>query len=235
MERVRATALARTVDFDSRSLAEVGSLAERAYHLLEEMIVTMQLEPGSRWSESMICEKLGIGRTPVREALQRLAIEQLVKIIPRHGVMVTEIVIPEQMMVIELRRVLEPLLASRATRRANVMERNRMMQYRDDILRTNEARDIVGYLRIHLEMRRFMADCSRNTFLAAALPPVDALSRRFFFMHRNHPDSLDKSTALVADVLFATATDDEPEAIAAAHRLVDHIEEFTRASFYTES
>ena len=100
-------------------------LADRTHRTLEEMIVTLQLTPGSTLSEASICDRIGIGRTPVREALQRLALEKLVHIVPRYGVIITEIVVPEQMMVIEMRKALEPLIASRAARRSTAARQSR--------------------------------------------------------------------------------------------------------------
>ena len=66
-------------------------LSDQARTRLEEMIVSLELPPGSVWSEAELSAQLGIGRTPVREALQRLENEHLVTILPRHGVQVTEI------------------------------------------------------------------------------------------------------------------------------------------------
>ena len=67
------------------------TLTDKAYIQLEEMIVTLQLAPGQVLSESELGEQLEIGRTPIREALQRLAREGLVTILPRKGILVTEI------------------------------------------------------------------------------------------------------------------------------------------------
>lgn len=206
-------------------------LTDKAHTILEEMIVTLKLAPGSTWSESSICDRIEIGRTPVREALQRLALEQLVQIVPRYGVIVTEILVPEQIMVVETRRVLDPLIASRAARRSSPREKLRIADYRRkliDLLQTSDAQE---YLRLHLEMRRFVAGCTRNKFLAAALAPVDALSRRFFFVHQNSAPQIERAVWLHADILQAVATDNEREAAAAANRLLDHVEEFTRSAF----
>ncbi len=68
-----------------------GTLTDRAYHELEEMIVTLQLPPGTVLSEQTLAVKLKIGRTPIREALQRLARDGLVVIMPRRGILVSEI------------------------------------------------------------------------------------------------------------------------------------------------
>jgi DNA-binding GntR family transcriptional regulator len=95
-------------------------LADIAHSKLEELIVTLELSPGSLWSESMLSDRIRIGRTPVREAVQRLAWERLVTIIRRHGIQISDIDPHEQMLVLELRREFEPLVASLAARRATV-------------------------------------------------------------------------------------------------------------------
>lgn len=206
-------------------------LADKAHTILEEMIVTLKLAPGSTWSELSICDRIQIGRTPVREALQRLALEQLVQIVPRYGVIVTEILIPEQIMVVEMRRALDPLIAARAARRSSPRERARIADYRHKLMDVFKTSDAEEYLRMHLEVRRFVATCTRNKFLAASLAPVDALSRRFFFLYQNNPASIESAVYLHADILQAIASDDEREAVACANRLMDHVEEFTRAAF----
>jgi DNA-binding GntR family transcriptional regulator len=208
-------------------------LADRAHRTLEEMIVTLQLTPGSTLSEASICDRIGIGRTPVREALQRLALEKLVHIVPRYGVIITEIVVPEQMMVVEMRKALEPLIASRAARRSTVSEKIEIAGYRVKLLDTVASGDVLEYLRMHFIMRRYVAACTRNKFLAASLPPIDALSRRFFYVHQSRPEQLEKAGGMHADILHAIATDDEEAATRAADRLMNHIEEFTREAFKT--
>jgi DNA-binding GntR family transcriptional regulator len=212
---------------------EAGSskLADRAYGQLEELIVTLKLAPGSTWSEATLCEKIGIGRTPVREALQRLALEQLVEIVPRFGVIVTEILVPEQIMVVEMRRALDPVVATRAARRSSPREKARIAEFRQRLILAGRAGDAEEFLRLHYSMRRFLSNCTRNKFLAASMASIDALSRRFFFVHQTKREHLERAIALHSDVLQAIVMEDEPAALAAANRLVDHVEEFTRAAF----
>ncbi|MBM3538933.1 MAG: GntR family transcriptional regulator, partial [Alphaproteobacteria bacterium] len=92
-----------------RSAARNGdlSLTDRAYRRLEEMIVTLQLAPGAVVSETALSSRLGIGRTPIREALQRLARERLIVVLPRRGIMVAEVNIRTQLRLIETRREVE--------------------------------------------------------------------------------------------------------------------------------
>src|SRR5579862_5579940 len=87
-----------------------GTLTDRAYRELEEMIVTLQLSPGTILSEQTLAVRLKIGRTPIREALQRLARDGLVVIMPRRGIMVSEINLRLQLRLLEVRRELERLM-----------------------------------------------------------------------------------------------------------------------------
>ena len=108
------------------ALAEAESLTNRAYNLLEEMISTLQLPPGTPVSEAELSSQLGIGRTPVREAMQRLARERLLLVLPRRGCIVTPIRPEEEVMLIETRRAIETLVMETAAARASETERSNL-------------------------------------------------------------------------------------------------------------
>src|SRR5215813_6550161 len=95
------------------------TLTERAYRLIEEQIVTLRLKPGDILSEQMLSASFDIGRTPIREALQRLAREGLVTILPRKGILVSDINPRNQLLVLEVRRELERLLSRAGAERAS--------------------------------------------------------------------------------------------------------------------
>ena len=105
------------------------SLTDKAYFYLEQMIVTLRLRPGSAVSETELSGQLGIGRTPIREALQRLARERLVVILPRRGIIVSEINVNSQLRLLEVRRVVERLVARSAARRASDETRQRIQRF----------------------------------------------------------------------------------------------------------
>jgi DNA-binding GntR family transcriptional regulator len=84
--------------------APTKTLTQEAYRRLEEMIVTLELAPGEVVSEAILSRRLGIGTTPIREALLQLARENLVQIIPRSGVVVTAVDVRLQLEVLETRR-----------------------------------------------------------------------------------------------------------------------------------
>src|SRR6478752_2905894 len=126
MTRVNAPAKAmapRPQKKKAASGAAEASLTDRAYSDLEALIVTLKLAPGSAVSEAALSKRLGIGRTPIREALQRLARERLVTILPRRGIIVSEINVKSQLRLLEVRREVERLIARSAARRALPAER----------------------------------------------------------------------------------------------------------------
>lgn len=99
-----------------------NSATERAYSAIKRQLLTSVLEPGDRIVVEDIGSELGISRTPVREALQALAREGLVKVVPRHGYFVTEISYREALDAYQLRFILEPIATAMAARRINEEE-----------------------------------------------------------------------------------------------------------------
>src|SRR3954454_13994033 len=111
-----------------RTRSEPSSLTEQAYAQLEQMIATLELRPGAFVSEADLCERLGIGRTPVREAMQRLAREHLLQIMPRRGCIVSDCRFADELNVIEVRRPLELVVARGAATRATPEQRRRFAE-----------------------------------------------------------------------------------------------------------
>jgi DNA-binding GntR family transcriptional regulator len=177
----------------------------------------------------MLSGRIGIGRTPVREALQRLAWERLVAIIRRHGIRISDIDPHEQMLVLELRREVEPLVAARAARRATVDERRYLSRSADSFMEAGVAVDVMKFLRVHFESKRFVIDCARNPFLANAFAPINALTRRFYFVYQRETKDVARAAALHAAVLKAIAVGDEVAAAEAAKAMVDYAEYYTRS------
>jgi DNA-binding GntR family transcriptional regulator len=202
-------------------------LADRARFALEDLIVTLELEPGSRWSELQLSDRIGIGRTPVREALQRLEADSLVRILPRQGVEITEVNVAHQMLMLEVRRVLERLIAQGAASRAAPSEREALLHMADR-LESLAAGDILPFLHYHYEIKRFLAMCARNPYAGAAIAPMHAMSRRFYFLHYRLMHDMPLAAGLHAAVLRAVAVGEAAQATAAADRLMDYVEDLTR-------
>ena len=206
------------------------SQAQLAYRLIEEMIVTLALAPGSRVSENALAQRLGIGRTPVREAMQRLAREGSLRILPRAGAIVSEIDIADQFKLIEVRRGLERVMAGRAARLRDVSEEVRFRALADGFLRAAEANDEALFIATDREFNGLVAASARNKYAAAAMAPIQAQTRRFWYLDFRRFGDLGRVARLHADICAAIVAADEPAAQAASDALIDHVEEYTRAT-----
>ncbi|HZP91921.1 MAG TPA: GntR family transcriptional regulator [Burkholderiales bacterium] len=206
------------------------SLTDVAYAHLEEMIVTLQLVPGSAVSEAALSRDLGIGRTPIREALQRLAREKLVTILPRRGIMVSEINIGSQLKLLEVRREIERLVARGAAKRANDEERQRFRALAGDFVRAARTDDATAFMRTDREFNELCLVAARNEFAASAMGLMNSASRRFWFIHYQQMADMPLAAKLHAAVARAIAGGDEAAAARASDSLIDYIEDFTRAT-----
>ncbi len=203
------------------------ALADQARVILEERIVTLELPPGSVWSEFQLSEMVGIGRTPVREALQRLQTDHLVRILPRLGAQVTEINVTQQLLVLEVRRVLERLIAENAARRATPEERQQLLRMADTLEGMGDS-DVHKFLRFHYDIKRYIAACARNAFAASAIASAHAMSRRFYFLHYSRAHDLPVAARHHTNVIRAVALGEESRASAASDALMDYVEQLTR-------
>jgi DNA-binding GntR family transcriptional regulator len=208
--------------------APAQSLTDLAYAHLEEMIVTLKLKPGAAVSEAELSELTGIGRTPIREALQRLAREKLVNILPRRGIVVSEINVGNQLRLLEVRRELERLIARSAARRASEEERARFREMARDFVKAAKTDDDVSFMRTDREFNELCSAASHNEFAASAMALMHSLSRRFWYLHYRQAADMPLAAKLHADVASAIAEGDEEAAARAADRLIDNIEKFTR-------
>lgn len=112
---------------------EAASLADQAYYAIRALIVSLELAPGTAIKEPELTARLGIGRTPVREALRRLALERLVDVFPRRGMVVTTVDVRDLARLCEVRVVLEPEAARLASDRATRADLEEINALRDEL------------------------------------------------------------------------------------------------------
>jgi len=210
------------------SAAPTQTLTERAYRDIEEMIVTLKLEPGTAVSEAELSQHLGIGRTPIREALQRLAREHLILILPRRGILVSEINVARQLRLLEVRREVERLIARSAARRATPAERERFVELARLFEKSDRINDDVAFMRTDREFNMLCSTAARNEFAAGAMSQMHSLSRRFWYLHYRQAADMPLTAKLHADIARAIARGDERQAAQASDRLLDVIDKFTR-------
>ena len=206
-----------------------SNLADDAFEKIERMIVLQEIPPGSLVSEKQLTEATGIGRTPVREALQRLARDRMVEIHPQRGVLVPPSSIEAQLKLLELRRNLEPFAVRLAAERATQAERERAEALRERAsARSIPLEAFPEFLR---EAHDLIVAAAHNEFLAVAMAPLQGLSRRFWFSHLSDPVAdVAEATALHADVLGAIADGDGARATDASVALNDYLVTFAYAT-----
>ena len=192
------------------------------------MIVTLKLAPGSAVSEQELAATLGIGRTPIREALQRLARESLVAILPRRGILVSEVNVKRQLRLLEVRRELERLIATSAARRATDAERARLRELAARFEESAKMNDDVTFMRTDREFNTLCSAASHNEFAAGAMGLMHSLSRRFWYIHYKQAADMPLTAKLHADIARAIAAGHEERAAKASDKLLDVIEKFTR-------
>jgi GntR family transcriptional regulator, rspAB operon transcriptional repressor len=158
-----------------------SSLAERAYDLLVRKITRLEAEPGSVLVERELMEDFGIGRTPVREATQRLAIERLVNHLPKRGMFVSEITATSVQQIYEFRLVVDGQAAWLAASRATTEQIRALALLHEQLVRATEDDDIDEYVSRDRQFYRVLADAAHNTLLADSIPRVFNLHLRLWF------------------------------------------------------
>ncbi len=203
------------------------SQSQLAYEALEEKLVSLALVPGEIYSEGQLAREVGFGRTPLREALQKMVGHGLVEMIPRMGVKITEIDFNRQLAILETRRVLDELIATRAARRATEEQRVRFRSLAEQMDDAAQEGNIQAYLRLDHEFDLLLDKASRNEFASKALVPLHIHCRRFWSYYKIH-DDLKRTATLHEKLMRAVADGDEKASVSATDALVDYLVEFTR-------
>ena len=206
------------------------TLTDKAYAQIEEQIVTLQLPPGTVLSELVLADRLGIGRTPIREALHRLSRDGLVNILPRRGVLVSEIDLRSQLRLLEVRRELERLMARGAAERATEEERAQFAEIAKGMQRASDKEDDISFMRLDQQMNSLISLSARNEFASRSMGLMHGLSRRFWYQHYKEAADLPLCARLHAAVAGAIADRDPDRAAAASDRLIEYIESFARST-----
>jgi DNA-binding GntR family transcriptional regulator len=149
--------------------ASATSQSGEAYRLIKEQIITLDLSPAAVIDEAKLMADLGLGRTPIREALQRLALENLVVILPRRGTIVADLNMSDLQKIFEIRVDLELLAVRLAAQRAiptQIAAMEALFAGADELLRCGDNRELI---RIDHEAHRLLAQAAHNEFLEETL------------------------------------------------------------------
>ena len=208
----------RAMTSDTLELQDVDKRrqADQAY----DAIATLQLRPGAPVVESDLVARIGLGRTPTREALMRLVASGLIAQLPRRGLLVSDIPLAEHLDLLEARRPLERLIASCSARRASPAQRAELRACAARMADAAERHDLDAYMRVDQALDRVNHTACRNRYAVAAVVPMIIQCRRFWYAYRHLGD--------VAAGADAIAGGDGEAAAQASDALMDHLRGFTQ-------
>jgi len=199
------------------------SQSEEAYLRIRERIVSLDMPPGSVVNEGRLREELRIGRTPIREALQRLARENLVRSIPHRGTFVTDVNITDLARITEVRVLLEGHAARLAAERLSAADREALSRL-VEVLEEGPSLDQRELMRLDQRIHRQIYKAARNTFLEATLEQYFNLSLRLWYLVLDHEVGLREAIKEHVELLQAILAGDGTRAEESMHRHVKGFE-----------
>ncbi len=214
-----------TITTEASRQAPRALMADRAYAELRDRIVTLRIAPGDPIDEDVLGGELGIGRTPVREAIKRLALENLVTVFPRRGTFASEINITDLADISDVRIQLEGHAAYRAAQRLTAGQRNQLEELLLEMAGSEGSTDVTALMALDAQVHRFVHECAGNPYLQETLGRYLNLSLRIWHL------VLDRLPHLLArvhehDALLRAIADGDAEG--AREIIVEHIETFER-------
>lgn len=199
------------------------SRSDEAYLRIRDLIVSLELPPGSIVNERELMDRLALGRTPVREALRALAQERLVEVYPRRGIFVSNVDVGDLASLSEVRAALESRAARLAAERATEAERDEAADLIEELDRALGPRELIELdQRIHRHVYR----CAHNPFLEKTLNEYYVLTLRIWFLALDRVARLDEAVREHRELMAAIRDGDAAQAEEAMRR---HVLGFERA------
>lgn len=164
--------------------ARSGRQSDRAYAELKRLIIEVQLAPGVLLSERDLMERLGVGRTPLREAMQRLTKDHLVESVPHHGYFVAEVTFADLGHAFEVRLPIEGLAGRLAAQRATPVELERMRALLAEVRAGLDTDDTRWHLEVDRRFHELVAAATGNPYLRQTIEELFNLTGRLLYMGR---------------------------------------------------
>jgi DNA-binding GntR family transcriptional regulator len=187
-------------------------IADRAYQELRERIVTLRLAPGSALREDELMRELGIGRTPLREAVKRLSLENLVSVQPRRRTTVTAVDAADIVHITEVRAELEAQAAELAAERLDGAGREAADALLAELEALGPGTDPDALMHFDERIHRFIWEAARNPYLVETLERYFALSLRVWYVVLDRVPRLGGAVHEQADLLEAVLAGDAQRA-----------------------
>jgi DNA-binding GntR family transcriptional regulator len=199
------------------------SLRDAAYEAIKHRIITCAFRPGEYINEANVSAMLGIGRTPVHQAIDRLMLEGMVDVMPRKGVIVKPVSLDEIMQIVEVRLLNESYGVRLAAERAERDETRHLTDILGRAAKWIEARNSEQLMMLDREFHGVLARASKNVVLADGLSKLHDRSLRFWFISLNRPGHHENAHAQ-HEAILASIADRDPDGAEQAMRT--HILDF---------
>ena len=199
------------------------SLAVVAYERIEDLIVHCELRPGADIRVQDLQDLIGIGRTPVHQAVRRLAAETLIQIRPRDGLRISPIDLGRDRRLLQLRRDMDRFSVQLAAEKLSANQRNRLMRLDRSISERRSAMDVHEFNGYDRELDAIILDAADEPFLERTLRPLHTIFRRtghVYLVELGGEDGLQQTIACHIDLLHAVLEQNAVEASRASDRLI---------------
>jgi DNA-binding GntR family transcriptional regulator len=210
--------------------ADARSQADQAYYAIRELIVTLDLAPGSLVSEQDLMARLGLGRTPIREALRALARENLIEVYPRRGMFVTGVDVRDLASLSEVRSALEPFAAGLAAQRRNDDDEAELAQLLVELDALGRTPDEHRLIEVDQRIHRFVHRAAHNSYLETVLDQHYMHALRIWFLALDRVTNLEDAVLEHRTLLEAIRDGDAERATAVMQTHVDEFEGSIRRS-----
>ncbi len=197
---------------------------ELAYQRIEDLLVSCELKPGRFLTVQELQTVTGFGRTPVHNAVNRLAADTLIIISPRHGLQIAPIDLARERLLLGLRRDIERFVVKLASERANLSHRNQALHIERVLQEKHDSMALDQFNKLDRRIDALLLEASGEPFLTHTLRPLHTIYRRIGFIHhRFMPGQADLSGTIDRHIaiLNAFANRRVDRAVAATDALID--------------
>ncbi len=178
-------------------------LRDVVFNNLRDAILNGSLKPGERLMENHLAEKLGVSRTPVREALRMLEIEHLVELIPRKGAQVLDLSTTDLRNVLEIRSTLEALALKLACGNVPKEKIQKLKDLNEAFIENFDKKDYEGAARCDEEFHNIILECTGNDRLVQILSNLRLQVYRYRIVYIKIADNLDTIIKHHSDMVYA--------------------------------
>ncbi len=204
-----------------KAIKSKGSLSDKAYNTLKKSILNLELEPGEIIREDQISEELGISRTPLRAALQRLSFESFIEVVPGKGTCVTDLSLDFFLQLFDLREVIEILsvkLAALNRTEEDIQEIRRLIDIQMEIAKEKPL-DREMYWTVDRQIHLYLAKCSKNSLVEEQVIRLNESYNRYL----RSTEFSDRAVTVVREHMLIVDAIEERDSIKASNIMEHHL------------